>query len=73
MGTTKRDSCQTVVLQLTPAIRSVRVRTFDKYAFTEIQFLDEQKKVLAEARAADIGEWREFQLGEGEVITSLSG
>jgi hypothetical protein len=70
MGT-GQDFPQHSVLTLNSSVRTIRVRTHNQCYFTAIELLDKRGQTIAKSQVWDRGDWKEWHLAEGEIITGI--
>lgn len=58
-------------MPVSSAVRTIRVRTHNQCYFTAIELLDKHNQTLAKSQVWDRGEWKEYHLSEGEIITGI--
>ena len=61
------------ILYLSPNIRTVRSRTNNGRLFTAMDVLDMKRTPLSKVKVYNAGQWYEYKLNEGEVITGVFG
>ena len=58
-------------MAVSSSVKTIRVRTHNQCYFTAIELKDKHQQILAKSQVWDRGDWKEYQLAEGEIITGI--